>query len=127
MVVSIVMANFFQTVAGTRRACRPPFYRRPAASMVSAGFGRSRLKETSTGHGCVNDQNLTQRIVQRLGAIIDGAEVRHLPDAGHMLPLTRASSLNPALARHIARADERAGVPLALEAAPTEAVSLAEG
>ena len=60
---------------------------------------------------------LTQRIVQRLGAIIDGAEIRHLPAAGHMLPLTHASSLNPAIARHIARADELAGVPLALEAA----------
>jgi pimeloyl-ACP methyl ester carboxylesterase len=70
---------------------------------------------------------LTQRIVQRLGAIIDGAEVRHLPAAGHMLPLTHASSVNPAIARHIARADELAGVPLALEAAPAEAVSLAEG
>ena len=34
---------------------------------------------------------MTQRIVQRLGAIIDGAEVRHLPDAGHMLPLTHAA------------------------------------
>jgi pimeloyl-ACP methyl ester carboxylesterase len=70
---------------------------------------------------------LTQRIVQRLGAIVDGAEIRHLPDAGHMLPLTHASSLNPAIARHIARADELAGVRLALEAAPAEAVSMAEG
>ena len=59
---------------------------------------------------------VTQRIVQRLGAIIDGAEIRHLPDAGHMLPLTHASSVNPAIAGHIARADELAGVPLALEA-----------
>jgi len=70
---------------------------------------------------------LTQRIVQRLGAIIDGAEVRHLPAAGHMLPLTHASSVNPAIARHIARADELAGVPLALEAARAGAVSRAEG
>jgi pimeloyl-ACP methyl ester carboxylesterase len=67
---------------------------------------------------------LTQRIVQRLGAIIDGAEVRHLPDGGHMLPLTHASTVNPAIARHIARADELAGVPLALQAAPAEAASL---
>ncbi|WP_426531075.1 alpha/beta fold hydrolase [Bradyrhizobium sp. McL0615] len=58
---------------------------------------------------------LTQRIVQRLDAIMDGAEVRHLPTAGHMLPLTHASSLNPAIARHIARADELASVPLALD------------
>jgi len=69
---------------------------------------------------------LTQRIVQRLGAIIDGAEVQHLPGAGHMLPLTHASSVNPAIARHIARADELAGVPLAVEAALAEAVSLAK-
>ncbi|WP_108522266.1 alpha/beta fold hydrolase [Bradyrhizobium algeriense] len=67
---------------------------------------------------------VTQRIVQRLGAIIDGAEVRHLPDGGHMLPLTHASSVNPAIAGHIARADELAGVPLAAEAAPAEAISL---
>ena len=67
---------------------------------------------------------LTQRIVQRLGAIIDCAEVQHLPAAGHMLPLTHASSINPAIARHIARADELAGVPLALETAPADAVSL---
>jgi pimeloyl-ACP methyl ester carboxylesterase len=68
----------------------------------------------------------TQRIVQRLGAIIDGAEVRHLPAAGHMLPLTHASTINPTIARHIARADELAAVPLAVEAALAEAVSLTE-
>jgi pimeloyl-ACP methyl ester carboxylesterase len=68
----------------------------------------------------------TQRIVQRLGAIIDGAEVRHLPAAGHMLPLTHASTINPTIARHIARADELAAVPLAVEAALAEAVSLPE-
>ena len=70
---------------------------------------------------------LTQRIVQRLGEIMDCAEIRHLPGAGHMLPLTHASTINPAIARHIARADELAGVPLALEAALAEAVSRAEG
>ena len=57
------------------------------------------------------------RIVQRLGAIMDCAEIRHLPAAGHMLPLTHAPSVNSAIAQHIARADELAGVPLALEAA----------
>ena len=66
---------------------------------------------------------VTQRIVQRLGEIIECAEVRHLPDAGHMLPLTHASSINPAIAAHIARADELATVPLALETALSEAVS----
>ena len=70
---------------------------------------------------------LTQRIVQRLGAIIDGAEIRHLPSAGHMLPITHASSVNPPIARHVARADELAGVPLAATPAPAEALSQAEG
>ena len=51
---------------------------------------------------------MTQRIVQRLAAIIDGAELRHLPDAGHMLPLTHAAAVNPEIVRHIARADELA-------------------
>lgn len=69
---------------------------------------------------------VTQRIVQRLGAIMDCAEVQHLPAAGHMMPLTHASSVNPAIARHIARADEFAGVPLALEAARADAVSEAQ-
>ena len=35
--------------------------------------------------------NLTQRIVRRLAAIMDGVEVRHLPDAGHMLAMTHAA------------------------------------
>jgi pimeloyl-ACP methyl ester carboxylesterase len=69
---------------------------------------------------------LTQRIVRRLGAIVDGAEIQHLPAAGHMLPLTHASTINPVIARHIARADELAGVPLAVATALPEAVSLAE-
>jgi pimeloyl-ACP methyl ester carboxylesterase len=69
---------------------------------------------------------LTQRIVRRLAAIVDAAEVRHLPGAGHMLALTHAWTINPAIARHIARADELAGVPLALEPAQAEVVSLAE-
>lgn len=58
--------------------------------------------------------NLTQRIVRRLAAIMDGVEVRHLPDAGHMLAMTHAHLINPAIAAHIARADELAGVPLAV-------------
>jgi hypothetical protein len=66
--------------------------------------------------------------VRRLGAIMDCAEIRHLPAAGHMLPLTHASTVNAAIARHIARADELAAVPLALEAAPpAKAVSRVEG
>jgi pimeloyl-ACP methyl ester carboxylesterase len=55
---------------------------------------------------------LTQRIVQRLAAVIEGAEVRHLPDAGHMLAMTHAAAINPEIAGHIARADELAGLPM---------------
>jgi pimeloyl-ACP methyl ester carboxylesterase len=57
--------------------------------------------------------NLTQRIVRRLAAIIDDVEMRHLRDAGHMLAMTHAGLINPAIAAHIARADELAAVPLA--------------
>lgn len=57
---------------------------------------------------------LTQRIVRRLAAIIEGVESRHLPDAGHMLALSHASTINPEIVRHIARADELAGLPLGL-------------
>jgi pimeloyl-ACP methyl ester carboxylesterase len=52
---------------------------------------------------------MTQRIVARLAAIMDGAEHRHLPDAGHMLPLTHTAAVNPEIIRHIARADALAG------------------
>ena len=52
---------------------------------------------------------MTQRIVQRLAGIMDGAEHRHLPDAGHMLPLTHTAVINPEITRHIARADALAG------------------
>ncbi|MBA2399095.1 MAG: alpha/beta hydrolase [Bradyrhizobium sp.] len=57
--------------------------------------------------------NLTQRIVRRLTAIMDGVEIRHLPDAGHMLAMTHAADINPVIADHIARADELADVSLA--------------
>jgi pimeloyl-ACP methyl ester carboxylesterase len=56
----------------------------------------------------------TQRIVRRLAAIVEGAESSHLPYAGHMLALSHASTINPQIIRHIARADELAGLPLAL-------------
>ena len=56
---------------------------------------------------------MTQRIVQRLADIIDGVQVRHLPDAGHMLPLTHAAAVNPVIVRHLALVDERAGRTLA--------------
>jgi pimeloyl-ACP methyl ester carboxylesterase len=56
----------------------------------------------------------TQRIVRRLAAIVEGAESRHLPDAGHMLALSHAAAINPEIAKHIARADELAGLSLGL-------------
>ena len=66
---------------------------------------------------------MTQRIVQRLAAIMDGAEHRHLPDAGHMLPLTHTAAVNPEIIRHIARADALA--PRALPEAGQPLLSLA--
>jgi len=57
--------------------------------------------------------NLTQRIVRRLTAIMEGVEMRHLPEAGHMLAITHAGLINPAISAHIARANELAEVPLA--------------
>ncbi len=55
---------------------------------------------------------MTQRIVGRLGSIIEGAETHHLPAAGHMLPLTHARQINPQISAHIARADDLAKVSL---------------
>jgi pimeloyl-ACP methyl ester carboxylesterase len=56
---------------------------------------------------------MTQRVVGRLASLIDGAEMHHLPSAGHMLPLTHARQINPRILAHIARADDLAGVTLA--------------
>ena len=56
---------------------------------------------------------MTQRIVGRLASLIDGAEVHHLPSAGHMLPLTHARQINPQIVAHVARADDLAMVSLA--------------
>jgi pimeloyl-ACP methyl ester carboxylesterase len=70
---------------------------------------------------------MTQRIVRRLAAVIDGAELRHLPDAGHMLPLTHAAAVNAEIVGHIARADELAGVPLASGQPMAEVIRLARG
>ena len=41
----------------------------------------------------------TQRIVRRLAAIVEGAEVRHLPEAGHMLAISHAATINPEIAQ----------------------------
>jgi len=56
---------------------------------------------------------VTQRIVAKLAALIDGAELRHLPAAAHMLPVTHAAQANPEIVRHIWRAEELAKLPLA--------------
>jgi pimeloyl-ACP methyl ester carboxylesterase len=56
---------------------------------------------------------MTQRIVGRLASLIPGAELRHLPAAGHMLPLSHAKQVNPDIVRHIASADDLARVSLA--------------
>jgi pimeloyl-ACP methyl ester carboxylesterase len=71
--------------------------------------------------------NLTQRIVRRLAAIMEGAEMRHLPDAGHMLATTHAHLINPVIADHIARANELAGVPLAADLLPAKMLRLVSG
>ena len=64
---------------------------------------------------------VTQRIVAKLAALIDGAELRHLPAAGHMLPVTHADRVNPEILRHIWRAEELTNLELAnLELAKLE-------
>ena len=63
---------------------------------------------------------LTQRVVGRLASTIPGAETRYLPAAGHMLPISHAATINPDIARHIARADEFANLSLALGSFPLE-------
>jgi len=55
---------------------------------------------------------LTQRIVAKLASIIPGAEVRHLRDAGHMMPCSHADLINPEIIRHIRRADDLAELSL---------------
>ena len=56
---------------------------------------------------------LTQRIVGRLASIIPGAEAKHLPAAGHMLPISHGRIVNPDIVRHIVLADDFAEVLLA--------------
>src|SRR5207245_11196208 len=48
----------------------------------------------------------TQRIVERLASIIPGAETKHLPAAGHMLPIAYARVIHPDIAGHIVLADD---------------------
>jgi pimeloyl-ACP methyl ester carboxylesterase len=56
---------------------------------------------------------VTQRIVGRLASLIPGAETRHLPAAGHMLPMSHARIINTDIVRHIVLADDFARVLLA--------------
>ena len=49
---------------------------------------------------------LTQRIVMRLASIIPGAEAKHLPAAGHMLPISHGKIANPEIVRHIVLTDD---------------------
>lgn len=56
---------------------------------------------------------LAQRIVWRLASVIVGADARHLPAAGHMLPVSHANLINPEIVRHILRADDLAEISLA--------------
>ena len=51
---------------------------------------------------------LTQRIVYRLASIIPGANTRHLPAAGHMLPISHAEQINREIVTHIGLADRLA-------------------
>jgi pimeloyl-ACP methyl ester carboxylesterase len=68
---------------------------------------------------------VTQRIVAKLALLIDGAELRHLPAAGHMLPVSHAERVNPEILRHIWRAEELAKLQLAADASAAEAAAAA--
>jgi pimeloyl-ACP methyl ester carboxylesterase len=54
---------------------------------------------------------LTQRIAYRLASIIPGATTRHLPAAGHMLPITHAEQINREIVKHIGDAERLATMP----------------
>ena len=51
---------------------------------------------------------VTQRVIGRLASAIANARAIRLPAAGHMLAITHAGELIPAIADHIADADEQA-------------------
>ena len=69
--------------------------------------------------------HLTQRIVERLASVIAGVETRHLPTAGHMMPVSHASIINSEIIGHLARADELANVSLACGQPSAEIIDLA--
>jgi pimeloyl-ACP methyl ester carboxylesterase len=80
------------------------------AQGVSAAAARLRVPTLLYSGGL--SPYLTQRIVMRLASIIPGAESKHLPAAGHMLPISHARIANPDIVGHIARADDLAEVLL---------------
>jgi pimeloyl-ACP methyl ester carboxylesterase len=45
--------------------------------------------------------DVTQRIVMRLAECIKTARIEHLPDAGHMLPITHATQVNDCILKHL--------------------------
>jgi pimeloyl-ACP methyl ester carboxylesterase len=57
---------------------------------------------------------ITQRILWRLTSAIPEVRTRHVPAAGHILPVSHADAINPDIVRHISRADEPANLSLAL-------------
>jgi pimeloyl-ACP methyl ester carboxylesterase len=69
--------------------------------------------------------HLTQRIAERLASVIAGVETRHLPTAGHMMPVSHASIINSEIIGHLARADELANVSLACGQPSAEIIDLA--
>jgi pimeloyl-ACP methyl ester carboxylesterase len=48
------------------------------------------------------------RVTELLGRVIPGAELRLIPDAGHMVPLTDPHLLDPMIAQHLLRPAARA-------------------
>jgi pimeloyl-ACP methyl ester carboxylesterase len=53
---------------------------------------------------------ITQRIVGKLASLIVGAQTRHLPSAGHMLPVPHADEIYPDIVGHIRHAEQHAQV-----------------
>jgi pimeloyl-ACP methyl ester carboxylesterase len=58
----------------------------------------------------------TQQMTKRLASMIPGARHIHLAAAGHMLPITHASELNPKILQHIDATQSNAEVAESLKA-----------
>ncbi|MEH2513240.1 pimeloyl-ACP methyl ester carboxylesterase [Nitrobacteraceae bacterium AZCC 1564] len=58
----------------------------------------------------------TRQIVRRLASMISNVRYIHVPEAGHLLPITHASDLNPKILRHIDAAQSKSGLGLPLKA-----------